>query len=269
MSPKLVTAALALCCSVSAVAQVAPGSTRIYGPSDKDIPTPTHSTKTQSDTGAIQELIDLVKAIGLTGWKGMVATGTITVAGDATPHAAQLSVLGGAEYRLDVTRDAGIESTILNGSRGMFIPASGSRTLISSDVASLGLISIPRLLATSYPASSTVLTDGGMLTVSGTALHRITLDDPSTDDTGSPWNTIDLYFDPASGRLVETVAAVHLSTSDAALYLLETTYSDYRVTGVATLPYTVTQSLNGQLQWTLSLSTIDTATIPSTTIFTF
>ncbi len=132
MPPKLLTAALALCCSASAIAQVAPGSTRIWGTADHDIPTPTHSTKTQSDIGAIQVLIDLVKSIGLTGWKGMVATGTITIAGDTTPHAAQLSVLGGAEYRLDVTRDAGTESTILNGDQGIFLAADGTRSSISS-----------------------------------------------------------------------------------------------------------------------------------------
>ena len=269
MSPKLLTAALAFCCSTSVLAQVAPGPTRIWGTADKDIPTPMHSTKTQSDTAAIQELIDLVKAIGLTGWKGMVATGTVTIAGDTTPHAAQLSVLGGTQYRLDVTRDAGTESTILNGDQGIFLAADGTRSSISSDIAALGLISIPRLLATSYPALSTILTDRGTLTVSGSTLHRITLDDPSTDGTGNPWKTIDFYFDPATGRLTESVANVHLSTKDAALYILTTTYGDYRGAGLATLPYTYTQSLNGQLQWTLSLSSIDTATVPSPTIFTF
>ena len=269
MLRKLLLPTLGFFCTASALAQTAPGPTRIYGLNDKDVPTPVHSKKAQSDGTGIQALIDFVKATGLTEWKGAVATGTMTFAGDTVAHAAKLSMLGGDNFRLDVTRDAGTESTIYQGARGIFIAAGGARSSVSSDIASLGLLSFPRLLTASYPQKSTLIADGGAVTIGGATLHRITLDDAATDVDGNPWKTVDLYFEPKSGRLIENVATVHLSTADAALYTLETTYSDYRKVGPLALPQTYTQSLNGQLLWTLTLDTLDTSTLPDASLFNF
>lgn len=269
MLRKLLPPTLAAFYTASALAQVAPGLSRIYGPNDKDVPTPAHSSKSQSDAAAIQMLIGFVKAAGVAEWKGCVANGTMTLAGDTVPHAAKLSIAGGTNYRLDMTRDTGTESTIFQGPRGLFISAAGTRSSVSSDIASLGLLSFPRLLTSAYPLKSTLVTDGGTVTISGAMLHRVTLDDAATDNTGNPWKTVDLYFDPKSGQLTESVATVHLSTANAALYTLETTYGDYRTAGLLTLPHTYTQSLNGQLQWTLTLDAIGTSTIPDASLFNF
>ena len=107
------------------------------------------------------------------------------------------------------------------------------------------------------------------MTIGGTTLHRVTLDDGATDNTGNPWKTVDLYFEPKSGQLIESVAMVHLSTANAGRYTLETTYGDYRTAGLLTLPHTYTQSLNGQPQWTLTLDNIDTSTVPDASLFNF
>ena len=269
MSSKLSAVVLGIACAATSCAQLAPGPTRIYGTTDKDLPTPTHSAKTQSDEGAIQVLSDLVRATGALEWKGMTATGTIMFPGDSGSHAAKLSVLNGSLYRLDVTRDAGIDSTIFNGSQALFIRADGVRKPISSDVAALGLISLLRLLASGYPASSTILTDQGIITVATATLHRVTLDDPSVDGTGNPWKTIDLYSDPKTGHLIESVATVHISTADRSLYTLDTIYADYRTAGLLQLPYTYTQNLNGQLQWTLTLNNINMSMLPDVSVFNF
>jgi hypothetical protein len=246
-------------------------ASRVYGENDQDIPTPQHSTKAASDASAVQALVNFLQATGLTGWSGMTASGTMVIAGQTASYSAKLSILGGTQYRLDVVRDAGTESTIFNGPSGLFLAADGQRSSVSSDIATTGLVAFPRVLAAGYPTPASIVTDKGSVTISGVAEHRITLDDPSTDSSGNPWKTIDLYFDPSTNYLLESVAPVHLSTADAAIYMLETTYSNYQSVGSgnAVLPFTISQFLNGQLQWTLTLTQASTSTLPAASIFNF
>jgi hypothetical protein len=244
-------------------------TSRVYGVSDTDVPTPIHSIKASSDTGAIQAVISFFSSAGISNWRGMSADGTITFGDDPQTFPAHLSVLGGDKCRLDVGRPNGFDSTILNGARAVFQAADGTHASISSDLSALGLFAFQRLLAAGYPTSSTLLSDQGSTSINGILLHRITLDDPSTDGTGLPWKTTDLYFAPATGRIVKSTAFVHLSPRDSALYMIATTYDDYREVGGGTLPYTYTQSLNGNLRWTLQLSSISLSTIPDTSLFQF
>ena len=252
-----------------ATAQAGQPVGRVYGLTDTDIPTPVHSLKTSSDGAAIQAVIEFVKMAGVTGWTGATATGTIAFTGDPASYPATISLAGADETRMDVKRDAGTDSTIFNGERGVFVSAAGKRSSISSDITTLGFFGFVRLFSPSYPEKTSILSDQGMISIAGKSLHRITLDDSSIDGLGNPWKTVDLYVDPANGEIVETVAFVHLSSSDAALYTLETSFSGYAPSNGATLPRTISQSLNGQPQWTLSLSSIDLSTVPAASLFTF
>ena len=261
--------ALPILLGTTLMAQSIGGPARVYGLNDLDVPTPMHSLKTASDPGAVQSIIDFVRMSGVSGWKGMSAAGTMTFAGSSDEDQAKLNILGSTGYRLDVQRSSGEQSTVFQGARGGFLSASGKRSSISTDIATLGLVAFPRLLSSDYPLKTSVLTDQGDVSIGGRTLHRITLDDPATDETGNSWKTVDLYFDPNTKQLAESVAFVHLSTADAALYTLETTYSDYRTVGSATLPYLYTQSLNGNLQWSLQLNTIDLSTTPDSSLFSF
>jgi hypothetical protein len=87
----------------------------------------------------------------------MTAAGTMTLAGDSTPRAAKLNVLGTGTYRLDVARDTGTDSTILNGTLGTFIAANGKQSDVSASVAAAGIVSVLRLFASGYPQASTTL----------------------------------------------------------------------------------------------------------------
>ncbi len=266
---RLFTSALLASAATLAIAQTPHHFTRVYGTSDRDIPTPAHTTKALTDAVALQKIVDFVKMSGVASWKGLTADGTITYAGDPAAYPAHIAVLGIGHYRLDATRAEGKQSTVFNGSQGVFLSAKGTPSSVSSDISTLGLLAFPRLLSPEYPTPKSILTDQGAATIGGKPLNRITLDDPALDSNAMPWKTEDLYFDPATGRLVESVALVHLSTSDAALYMLETSYGDYRTVNGVTLPYTYTQSLNGQLSWTLSLTTLDSQVTPSPSVFAY
>ncbi len=254
--------------SLTAAAQLSPLGARVYGTSDTDLPTPVHSTKTISDGTALLQVINFVKMAGITNFTGAVGSGTITFGADSTAFPATVSLLGSTGFRLDVTKTTGTESTILNGTKGVFLPVAGMRKPVSSDIAAPGILGFMRLLSPQYPLPTSILTDQGQVTLGGTLLHRITLDDPSPDGLGNPWKTVDLYLD-STGRLVQSASFVHLSPLDASLYMLELSYSNYRTVGLGTLPYTFTQRLNGQLQWTLTLTSFNPSTVPDPSLFLF
>lgn len=265
---RLLALAVATSLGTAATAQTPQRFSRIYGTSDLDVPTPVHSTKTVSDSTAIQRVIDFVKLSGVSGWKGLTAEGTIKYA-SGSEYPAHLAVLGMDHYRLDIDRAEGKQSTVVTGVTGMFLPAQGKPAATSSDINALGLIAFVRLLSSQYPNAKSIWTDQGLTTIGGKVLSRVTLDDPATDATGNPWKTEELFFDPGTGRLVMSTAVVHLNSSDPALYMLATSYDDYRTVNGITLPYSYTQSLNGQTSWALSLTTIDLQAIPTPALFNY
>ena len=255
--------------AASATAQTPRDFTRVYGVSDRDLPTPTHSVKTQTDSSALQEIAGFVKAAGIIGWQGMTADGTITYVDDPVSYPAHLTVLGSDCYRLDVTKADGTQSIVMNKERGIFISTKGKTSSISSDVSMLGLLAFPKLLSPDYPSAASILSDQGSATIAGSSLRRITLDDPAPYLTGTPWKTEDLYLDPQSGRLIESAAYVHLSSADASMYMLETSYSDYKPEGTGSLPHTFAQSVNGINLWTLQLKSVSLTTLPNASVFEF
>ncbi len=262
-------AALVLLASAAtlAVAQTPRNFTRVYGASDRDLPTPAHTAKTVTDAAALQSVLAFVKASGVTNWQGMTAEGMITYTGQKQGYPAHLKVLGDSRFRLDVDESKGRTTTLMLGRLGVFLAADGKLDAISPAVSTLGLVAFPRLLSVQYPTANSILTFNGAVTVGGKALERVTLDDPDGDAVGAPWITEDLYFDPATSLLAKSAALVRLSSSDSALYMLETDYSDYRSVNGVNLPHTIARSMNGQPSWTLTLTTIDTATPPSLAAF--
>ena len=255
--------------AVTFVGQMPPQLTRVYGPNDRDLPTPVHLTRAVTDTAALGEVLSFVATTGVTGWLGLTAHGTMTFAGDPVLYPATLSLLGSDKCRLDVSKPLGLESTIYSGSQGLFVSATNERSVVSSDVSVAGLLAFPRLLSADYPLKHSLVSDGGVVSIGGIQLHRVTLDDPSTDGLGSPWKTSDLYFDPTNGTLVQSASFSHLRSSDAAMYMIATTYEDYRRIGAISLPYRFQNKLNGQPQWTLQLTDVDLHALPNLSLFTF
>jgi len=60
-----------------------------------------------------------------------------------------------------------------------------------------------------------------------------------------------------------------LSTADRAQYMVETSYGNSQTVNGITLPYTYAQSVNGQLSWTLTLTTLDPQAVPPPTVFNY
>jgi len=255
--------------AISSSAQFNPSNFRIYGTADRDIPTPTHSAKVGSDPSALQQFIEFMKASGVSGWKGMTAQGMISYEGGAQSLPARLYLRDSTATRLDVDRPGGTDSMILRENLGVFKSSDQKRISFSSDFAQFGIAIFSRLLSPDYPTGNSVLTDRGIVTIGGASLRRISLDDPATDVTGSAWKSIDLYFDPATNYLSKSTSFIRLSSADAAFYMVSVTYEDYRKDGNTTLPHRIVHSLNGNIDWTYQIDTIDLSSIPDLSSFSF
>lgn len=240
----------------SAVAQA--DFTRIYGSEDQAVPTPTFvGTLGQKDTGALQELVDYLKAVDILNWQGMQASGTLTDHSGNT-NQATLTILNGNQFRLDVQTPRGERSTRISGSYGRTLEADGKSFSMPPAAATTGLLAFPRLLVATFPESNMAFIDRGLVQIGGQSLHRITLEESAfpeaTKADSRNVGVTDLYFDPSSHLLLKSASAVQLDSGDNERYLLVVTYGNYQNVQGNLIPCTYSQSLNGQPQWTLQLN---------------
>jgi hypothetical protein len=260
---------------------------RIYGPADADAVTPAITGPLgQYDSGALSEMIDHLKAVsGAAAWSDMQATGEITYPGSAQTNAATLSILNIDKFRLDVTTPQGLTSTRIAGRMGAMQTASGNKLYLPEATAALGLMAFPRLRAMTFSGGNSSLIDDGSVTVSGKSLHRITLVYPlypprtatvtaaATTSTAStpPVKNLaeDLYFDPATHLLIKSVEIVLLPGPNNQRFVRCTTYGDYREVEGSQIPYQISQSLNGQMEWVLQLSSVSLGVGLKTAAFVF
>lgn len=247
--------------------------TRIYGAEDRDVPTPTFTgTLGQKDTSALQELIDYLKATNITAWQGMQASGTLTD-GTGANDQATLTVLNGDHFRLDVETPKGKRSTRINGGYGKTLEVDGKSFFMPLATAKAGLIAFPRLLVSSFPSSDTSFIDRGQVKIDDQMLHRITVEESaSTSKTATDQHNInvtDLYFDVSSHLLLKSVSSVQLDSSDRERYLVAVTYGNYQKVQGSLIPYSYSQNLNGQRQWSLQLNEVNLQPTVDTSYFQF
>ena len=232
--------------------------TRIYGAEDQEVPTPAFTgTLGQKDPAALQELIDYIKAVNITAWKGMQASGTFIDSSDNTSQAL-LTILNGDHFRLDVETPKGQRSIRIDKNLGETADVDGKRLLMPPATAKAGLLAFPKLLASTFPAENTSFVDRGQVQIDGKPLHRITVEETAFAGEAVPdsrdVDVTDLYFDPASHLLLKSVSAIQLDSADRQRYLVVVTYGDYQKVGESLVPNLYWQSLNGQKQWTLRLN---------------
>jgi len=230
--------------------------TRIYGTEDRAVPMPALvGSLGQKDATALQELVDYIKAVNITSWQGMQASGTLTD-GSGNPDPATLTILNGDHFRLDVQTPNGQRSIRISGSYGKRLEADGKSYFMPAATAKAGLLAFPRLLASTFPSATASFIDQGQVQINGALLHRITVEESAFpgETAARDVNVTDLYFDPSTHLLLKSASAVQLDPADRERYLIVIAYSDYQYVGGSLIPFTYSQSLNGQQQWTLQLN---------------
>lgn len=270
--------ALALSMLAPAQAQTSPQTpqpfdfTRIRGAEDADVAVPKASLQLgQKDSAALQAILDFLKATHGASWTGMQATGTFTSHGESS--AATLTVLNGDDFRLDVNSQKGQLSIRILGNLGQIRESDGVLHRLPFATAKGGLLAFPRLMANTFPSAGASVVDRGLVAVDGNALHRVTIAEPvfpgQTATAPDKASTVDLYFDPATHLLAKSVASVQIDSKDRARYVQAMTYGDYRQADGILLPFSYTQTLNGQRQWQLQLTAAQLAPQVDPTYFSF
>jgi len=232
--------------------------TRIQGNEDQSVPVPTFvGTLGQKDAGALQELVDYLKAVNILAWHGMQASGVMTDSHGNTDQAT-LTIQGADDFRLDVQMSKGKRSTRISQGNGETLEVDGKRIAIPPATAAGGLLAFPQLLTSTFPSADTAFIDRGQVRISGRALHRITLEKLAFPYATKPdtynVNVTDLYFDPSTHLLLQSASAVQLDPADREKYLVVITYSDYQNVQGSLIPCRYSQSVNGQRQWSLELN---------------
>jgi hypothetical protein len=226
--------------------------------------------------GALQELIDYLKAVNLAAWQGLKGSGSFTTSAKNAdgPDQATLTISQGDKYRLDIHTTNGVRSTRIAGGYGRTMDPGAKGWTLPQGTAELGLFFFPRLLFATFPTPRTSLIDQGQVQIEGRALHRITVGEPLVENQqlnadSTRTSVVDLYFDKTSHLLIKSAAAIQLDSADRARYIQVLTYDDYQKVQDGLIAFRFHQSLNGQPQWTLQLSSVDLTPDANTSDFYF
>jgi hypothetical protein len=254
--------------------------TRVFGPVDRDVKVPAATGSFgHVDATALAELVDHIKAVQSSAWHDMSGTGKITYPlGDSSEvDDAVLTVLNADSYRLNVTKTQGSQTIRTIGGHGVIVDGDGKKQFLLPATAAQGFLAFPQLRVSTFPSSQTSVYDKGMLAVDGKTLHRVSIEHPlgnasaassSAKGAHAPVGIVtDFYFDPVSHLLIESVASIKLSGLRSE-FLQCITYGDYRSVDGSLVPFRFEQSLNGQIQWTLQLDTIELNSGVKQTFFT-
>ena len=220
---------------------------------------------------ALSEITALIQAASLGTLKDLQATGTMTFPGGDT-HPASLCLSGSGYTRLDITMASGTRSVRLRGPSGVYQSETGSRGFLPPATAMAGVLALPRIWADAVAGARISLFDGGTYPVQGKSLHRISIEYPlQSGDPISPTPSVatDLYFDPTTHLLLYSVDVVMLSEAHNQAFTRITGYSSYQVLSGIVVPTSIQQSINGQLQWTLSIAQLTLNTNPPASTFSF
>ncbi|WP_213807732.1 hypothetical protein [Granulicella sp. dw_53] len=249
--------------------------TRIMGAEDNEIADPGAPLASgQSDPLALQAITAFLAAVNGRAWSGMQATGTLT-----SPEAPQsqnpavLTIKDGDSFRLDVNTTTGQRSTRIHGTSGIIQESNGTKHTLPPATALDGLFAFPQLMMITFPDAQTSVLDRGTVAINGRSLHRIsvqhTFSTEATSVTVTQPTIVDLYFDPTTHLLLKSAAWIQVDTADRAKYLQVVTYGDYQTVNGIVLPFSYSQTLNGQRQWSLQLTNIQLSPAVETSLFTF
>ena len=246
---------------------------RIQGPLDVDIAIPNSPTTTvRQDPTALEELAAHLKAVGQTPWVGFQGTGTISHSETgADPIPVTIYIFGNDRFRMDETTANGVWSIRTHGSTGEVMPPNSKAIFLPPETASVGSIHFQFLRAAGFPDASTSFIDKGMVSVNGHPLHRIATDVATVRSVISPDALVplDLYFDPQTHLLIKSATIFRFRSAGLVPLPEVMTYSNYQNVDGLMLPFGFRETIDGEFQWSITLTQADLVSAPPSTFFTF
>jgi len=196
-----------------------------------------------------------------TPWAGMRGSGSLTFGDDtATRNDATLVVDPNFDSLLDVHRADGTWCRLHRNDRVTIRNGDGTIQLQPFESAHSGIAAFTLPRDSGLLDGKASLIDRGLVKIDGISMRFITLHTAlhakNAAASAPGIVTTDLYFDPAKHLLMKSATSVRLPHEGNTDYLRVISFDDYREIDGMLLPYRFTQTLNGQLQWTLQLSTV-------------
>jgi hypothetical protein len=241
------------------------------GSLDRDVVKP-HFSGHQApyeDAGATAELQANLQSTNLTNWAGMQAEGTVTESGATDSLPATYSMLPLNRMKLDITHPKGHYVLKVNGLNGSVQYQDASTDVLTPAFAVAGIAGFDVARAVLSSPDDFSVVDDGAISIAGLTLRRISIERVLTASAveREKNSVLDCYFDPKTHLLQKTASVVTLPRAGRQRFLRVISYGDYRTVGAMTIPFSISETLNGLPTWTLSISSIDTTNVPSDDAF--
>jgi hypothetical protein len=210
----------------------------------------TRSLSVAGDVGAIQDF---------------TGTGTITYswAGEAVQGSVTVTGKGLSQFRMDSSVGGTPQSLVMSGNGGTSLSRKGEKKSLPyhNHLTATSLVFPQPLIMFVLRDGGTTVIDGGIVAWNGAqvqCVHVVPPMDAVTKARITPagLGSLDFYFDVNSYHLLgfsEPVLAVHDGRQS---YVREILFSHYTATHDFLLPFNITEKINGQQTWSMTLDSV-------------
>lgn len=225
-------------------------------------------------TDALMLLAQHQAAMGGVDFTALQGTGTIMLPGSTSPLPADLVIAGSSFLRVSIHNSDHLIGFAAKGflHKSYYTDGTSSIDAVGTGPASICAFQLLRttdvmskLLSLSKDTSSDV---GGRLYDRLQARQALSTSPGKQLSAKSKTVPVIYYFDPATHYLVKSETTLQIS-GIANPIPLETTYSDYRSVGSSMVPFRISQMLNGQQDWTLTLTSVTLSAKLDSSLTTF
>ena len=227
-------------------------------------------TAPTQDPQAVAILTQTLNAVGglsaISAIQDYTGTGNITYFWASEPVQAAVTVqgMGLGDYRLDASLEQGIQTwACADGLAGILITPSGaSQSAPFYNLATEGSRTLPYIrIAAELADNSTSINYIGLVSTSGGQAYQVHFAQatPAAMPTGvsvQRYGEFDLYIDPKSFLIVKLTESLRSDTNLNTTYPHEIDFSNYQPVGSILAPFTISERINKQQTWSITLSTL-------------
>jgi hypothetical protein len=225
------------------------------------------ATAQQRDPSAIAFLNRAVTAAGgstaISAIQDFTAQGTMTYFwSNQEQGQSTIKSRGLSQFRIDTALPEGTWSYIVNNAAGEFaLPNGPVIALAGHNTFNAGALTLPicTINAATLDSTATII-DMGTVKFGSAVVRQIRIQRSLPGDTNGSLSKLtrrDFFFDPTSSLLVEIQDAVHPpadAVNGTLLHVLD--FGNYQKINGIVVPFSVTETLNGQQTWTVQLSSL-------------
>jgi outer membrane lipoprotein-sorting protein len=227
---------------------------------------PTTATKDSQAVSILTQSLNTVGGVSaVSAIQDYTGNGNITYnwAGEQVEASVTVRGMGVSTFRVDSTLSNGTRTWAVDGSTGTLILPDGTRQGSALyNLTTAGSLTLPAVrLASILSNISTSITYVGQVTANGHTSYQIHCVLPGNSSlpatTIAPgYGSFDLFIDSTSFLLVELTETVYSEANLQIALSHEIDFSNYQLIGGVACPYGISESINGQQTWSITLSSL-------------